>query len=211
MNVQHAQLQGDAVAVRQAHSADDFGLIRAAGCGAVLWPRDLPKAFQPWIDALAPANLPVARLTLRPEAVPDTLAHLFDIAGLEEGAQSRWFADDIAHLATQFAALMKAPYLRLRLDAVTTNACSKFHVDAMLARLICTYRGSGTQYGMADAGAEPPQISQAPTGAPMILRGTLWPQDPPSGLRHRSPPIAGTGETRLVLVLDPIYDIEDAD
>ncbi|MEO1154763.1 MAG: DUF1826 domain-containing protein [Pseudomonadota bacterium] len=59
--------------------------------------------------------------------------------------------------------------------------------------------------------AEPPQISQAPTGAPMILRGTLLPQDSPSGLRHRSPPIAGTGETRLVLVLDPIYDIADAD
>lgn len=31
---------------------------------------------------------------------------------------------------------------------------------------------------------------------------------PASGLLHRSPPIEGAGETRLVLVLDPIHDPE---
>ncbi|MCZ4269037.1 DUF1826 domain-containing protein, partial [Rhodobacteraceae bacterium G21628-S1] len=43
-------------------------------------------------------------------------------------------------------------------------------------------------------------------GAPIILRGTRWPETPVSGVLHRSPPIAGTGETRLLLVLDPIDD-----
>ncbi len=43
-----------------------------------------------------------------------------------------------------------------------------------------------------------------PTGAPILLRGTLWRADPKSELPRRSPHIAGTGETRLVLVLDPI-------
>jgi hypothetical protein len=47
------------------------------------------------------------------------------------------------------------------------------------------------------------------TGAPILLRGTLWPGDPPSGLMHRSPPIEGTGETRLVLVLDPVDGPEE--
>ena len=42
----------------------------------------------------------------------------------------------------------------------------------------------------------------------MILRGTNWPSAAKPGLLHRSPPIEGTGETRLVLVLDPIADIE---
>nr|WP_245926135.1 DUF1826 domain-containing protein [Ascidiaceihabitans donghaensis] len=31
----------------------------------------------------------------------------------------------------------------------------------------------------------------------------------PRGCLHRSPPIEGSGETRLVLVLDPIFDLED--
>jgi len=48
-----------------------------------------------------------------------------------------------------------------------------------------------------------------PTGAPILLRGTLWPEHPRSGLLHRSPPIEGTGETRLVLVLDPVDDPEE--
>ena len=34
----------------------------------------------------------------------------------------------------------------------------------------------------------------------------MIPERPNAGLRHRSPPIEGTGETRLVLVLDPIVD-----
>jgi hypothetical protein len=48
-----------------------------------------------------------------------------------------------------------------------------------------------------------------PTGAPILLRGTLWPEQPKSGLLHRSPPIEGSGETRLLLVLDPMDGPED--
>jgi hypothetical protein len=104
---------------------------------------------------------------------------------------------------------MSAQYLRLRLDVVTTNACRKFHIDALMARLVCTYRGSGTQYGISVDGADPARVFQVQTGSPILLRGTLWPQDPPSGLLHRSPPIEGTGESRLVLVLDPVFDPQE--
>ncbi|MGY6411964.1 MAG: DUF1826 domain-containing protein, partial [Alkalilacustris sp.] len=78
------------------------------------------------------------------------------------------------------------------------------------ARLLCTYRGTGTQLGIAPDGRDPDPIHTAPTGAVLILRGTLWPTDPSANLHHRSPPIAGTGETRLLLVLDPIFDPEEA-
>jgi hypothetical protein len=52
-------------------------------------------------------------------------------------------------------------------------------------------------------------VFQVATGAPFVLRGTLWPEKPASGLLHRSPPIAATGETRLVLVLDPMDTPEE--
>jgi G3E family GTPase len=53
--------------------------------------------------------------------------------------------------------------------------------------------------------------STAPTGSPIMLRGTLWPQQPNKSVLHHSPPIEGTGETRLVLVLDPIFDPGETD
>lgn len=36
------------------------------------------------------------------------------------------------------------------------------------------------------------------------MRGKLWPPGPDPQLLHRSPPIEGTGETRLMLALDPV-------
>ena len=112
--------------------------------------------------------------------------------------------DDAAALASVFADLFQAPYLRVCLNVVTTNACRKFHIDAVTARLVCTYRGTGTQFGISTDGAEPARVFTVPTGAPIVLRGTLWPEHPKSGLLHRSPPIEGSGETRLVLVLDSV-------
>ncbi len=131
------------------------------------------------------------------------------MSGLTPGPERDWFQSHVAHLANNFATLMKAKYLRLRVDVVTTNACRKFHVDAITARLVCTYRGTGTQYATAPKGQEPAHVATVPTGSPILLRGTLWPATPATGFLHRSPPIEGTGETRLVLVLDPVTDPED--
>lgn len=117
--------------------------------------------------------------------------------------------DDVAVMADIFADLMDVQYLLLRLDVITTNSCPKFHIDAVTARLICTYRGTGTQYGFSPDGGDPGRIFTAPTGAPILLRGTLNLEHPRSGLLHRSPPIEGTGETRLMLVLDPVIDPDE--
>jgi hypothetical protein len=165
--------------------------------------------FQSWIDALDPDVLPRARVILRPDAVRDTASEVCDASDTPAGPERDRLVDDIAALADIFAGQVQARWLRLRLDVVTTNACRRFHIDAVTARLVCTYRGTGTQYGISTDGAEPRRIFTVPTGAPVLLRGTLWPERPRSGLLHRSPPIEGTGEARLVLVLDPVLDPED--
>ena len=82
--------------------------------------------------------------------------------------------DDIAALGNIFSDIMSAPLISLRLDCVTSNACRIFHIDAMKARLICTYRGTGTQYGNSHNGGDPKQIFTVPTGSPIILRGSHW-------------------------------------
>jgi len=115
--------------------------------------------------------------------------------------------DDIAALGNIFSDIMSASLISLRLDCVTSNACRIFHIDAMKARLICTYRGTGTQYGNSHNGGDPKQIFTVPTGSPIILRGSHWERQNKQSLLHRSPPIEGSGEARFVVVIDPIYEI----
>ena len=192
---------------------DERGLesFRDSACAAAIWHREMPVDVTAWLSNLEAGALPNGRVVLQTKAVEDTVRHHCDIAGMPRGTQRDWLIADISNLAQGFAALMRAPYLRLRLQAVATNACRKFHLDAITGRLVCTYRGTGTQYGTSDQGEDPKQIFTVATGDPILLRGTLWPADPSSGLLHRSPPIEGTGETRLVLVLDPIFDLEEAE
>lgn len=198
-----------AIGVGMADGAEDLSAIRDPGCAAAIWRRQPSKRFQSWIDALPPENLPKARVVLRPDAIRDAVVQICEAAGTPDCEERDRLIDDTEALADIFAGLIHAPYLRLRFDVVTTNACRKFHIDAVTARLVCTYRGTGTQYGISTDGAEPRRVFTVPTGAPMLLRGTLWPERPKSGLLHRSPPIEGTGETRLVLVLDPINEMSE--
>ncbi|AHM04714.1 hypothetical protein roselon_02387 [Roseibacterium elongatum DSM 19469] len=203
-------LRDAAIGVGVADTPQGLSAIHHPGAAAAIWRRRPAADVQAWIDTLDPARLPRARVILRPEAVHSTVTGICAAAGTPACAARDRLVDDIAALADLFAELMRARWLRLRLDVVTTNACRRFHIDAVTARLVCTYRGTGTQYGISTDGGEPRRIFTVPTGAPILLRGTLWPEAPASGLLHRSPPIEGSGETRLVLVLDPVDDPEDA-
>jgi len=186
---------------------EGLSAIHDHGTAAAVWDRQPRDSFQSWINGLSPDLLPRARLILAPGVVRQTMTALCDAKGLPVCPNRSMLIDDISALADIFAGVMQAPYLRLRLDVITTNACRKFHIDALTARLVCTYRGTGTQYGITQNGSDPQDITTVGTGSPIVLRGTDWPETPPSGLRHRSPPIEGSGESRLVLVLDPITEL----
>ncbi len=178
--------------------------IQQPACAATIWQRAPLLGFQHWINALPPEQLPKARMLLRPEAVCDALINIASQRGTPDCSKCNLLIEDVSALAAIFASLISTAYLRLRFDVINTNACRKFHIDAVTARLICTFRGTGTQFGLSEGGRDPERIMTVPTGSPIILRGTRWPETPVSRLLHRSPPIVGTGETRLVLVLDPV-------
>lgn len=204
-----AETLGQTVRVITGHTPEELSGFSDADVAAAVWLRTPEPGFQAWIDALAPDLLPSARIILRPEAVHEAVTALCDSTGLPASAERAQLCGDIAAQADIFATLMGSEYLRLRLERVTDNACRKFHLDAITGRLVCTYRGAGTQYGYARGDQDPVDIHSVPTGSPILMRGTLWPTQVDNTLRHRSPPIEGTGETRLLLVLDPIRDPED--
>lgn len=189
-------------------SPDGLSDLSKPGIGAMVWQRSPTPGFQSWIDTLPPDQLPQTRTILRPHAVRDAMLNICESSGTPDGPERARLIDDVAALADIFGNLMKATWLRLRLDVVTTNACRRFHIDAVTARLVCTYRGTGTQYGVLAETDEPDHIFTVPTGAPILLRGTRWPDQSASRLVHRSPPIEGSGETRLLLVLDPVVEPE---
>lgn len=200
------------VAEQGLHTAatpEALSVIRRADCAGAIWARQPLPRFRRWIDDLAPDQLPRARVVLRADRVCDALIDITSACGTPKGPERNLLIDDVSALAAIFANIMRVDYLRLRLDVVRSNACRKFHIDAVTARLVCTYRGTGTQYGFAEKGSDPDRIFTVPTGSPIMLRGTRWPENPISGLQHRSPPIEGTGETRLVLVLDPVTDLDE--
>lgn len=209
MNLLRRAITDTPSGVAIADTPADLQSFLQPGSAATVWRRQTPPHFQKWLDALDPERLPKGRVVLQPSAVAQTLTHLCEMSKLPCGPERDWLIADIADLADVFAELMQARFLRLRLDVVTTNACRKFHIDAITARLVCTYRGPGTQYGMPGKDAEPNRIFTMNAGAPILLRGKLWPTQPSMGLVHRSPPIEGTGKSRLVLVLDPVNDPED--
>lgn len=204
MTLAHDVEEDVAIGVGVLDTPEGLSAIHRPGCAGAIWQRSPLPGFQSWIDALEPEVLPTGCMVLRPEDVRDAAFQICEASGTPASAERTWLIDDAAALAEILAGQMGAPYLRLRFDVVTTNACRKFHIDAVTARLVCTYRGTGTQYGISIDGAEPRRVSTVPTGAPILLRGTLWPEHPKSGLLHRSPPIEGTGETRLMFVLDPL-------
>lgn len=209
MTLVRALVKNAAIGVAVADKPEDLKTFLQPGCAAAVWRRQPIPEFQSWVDALDPSTLPQGRIVLRPEAVQSAVMALCDAAQTPRCHERDTLVGDISALAEIFSDLMQTPFLRLRLQSVTTNACRKFHIDAITARLICTYRGQGTQYGISPDGQDPARVFSVATGAPILLRGTLWPSRPASGLVHRSPPIEGTGETRLVLVMDAVDSPED--
>ncbi len=209
MNFVRKSITNAAVGVAVADNAQALDAFLKPGCAAAIWRRQPSPGIQAWLDALSPKQLPQGRVILRPDAVADTVQQLCDIAKVPSAPERDWLVKDISELGQIFSNLMRVQLLRLRLEAVSDDACRKFHIDAVTARLVCTYRGPGTQYGISTDGHVPRRVFSVPTGAPALFRGALWPEEPPSGLLHRSPPIEGTGETRLFLVFDPVFDPEE--
>ena len=99
-----------------------------------------------------------------------------------------------------------APMVRLRLEPVFDDACSKLHIDNVVARMICTYSGPATELGLE--AVAPESAERIPTGAPVLLKGKRWPDEKQPSLRHRSPPISGTDQARLVVVLEGCLQAE---
>lgn len=121
-------------------------------------------------------------------------------------------AKDVAMHARHMGGIAGCESVAIRLEIVETDACRRFHTDYVTVRLISSYAGPATQWlSDMDAaalrdGADPSALTirTLATGDIALFKGKRWAEH--GAIFHRSPPIAGTGVRRLVLVIDPRSD-----
>jgi hypothetical protein len=187
---------------RLANAPDVLDAIREEDCNLAIWERTPFANFAPLTEG-DPQDI-------RFETTPDDLPAKLMAALAENGfaAAGLWdiLVADAAQLARRFCAAMDLARIELRLEVVRTDSCRKFHADYVSARLITTYVGAGTDWlddaeaAHLAAGGEPRRINRMAAFDVGLFKGKLATERPAI---HRSPPIAGTGATRLLLVLNP--------
>lgn len=181
--------------------------------GLAVWRRRIDEELSIWLDSLPADALPSERLLLRPsqaKRAATTLLHgaclqAMDVATAD--LQDR-LADDVAALTRLFSDLTGARLVDLRLEAVRQDACWRFHYDHVRLRLLCTYCGPATQWVPAEArkAALAGQrdydgpLHELPRFAVALFKGALAPGQ--VGVVHRSPPVAGSGRSRVLLCLN---------
>ena len=175
----------------------------------VIWCRLMQRGIQSWLDTLPVDQLPTGRIVMPVLKVRSAVTELMNISEMPDCAERQFLLDDICLLAHEFDELFAPAYLRLRFDVVTTNKCPKFHIDHVAARLLCTYRGVGTEYSFLDDKKRPAEIFTTPDCAAIVLWETKWPTDCANNLVHRSPEITAGDETRLLFVIDPVDNSDE--
>lgn len=179
--------------------ANDAGALEQIRGDAqiAVWRRVRPAALA-WLDGHELAELDDMDLPIAVERLDAHVALAMAQADYPMGEGGRALASDVVALAQAFAAIMGCDHVKLRLQVVETDACRKFHMDMVTARLLTTYAGPGTQWIEA---AAPDEVKQLAPGEIALLKGRRWVEEPE--VLHRSPPISGTGDTRLLLAIDP--------
>ena len=123
---------------------------------------------------------------------------------------SKHLAKDLIVLSQYFAKASQAKSVRVRLETVADDGCSKFHLDNVTMRLVVTYAGPGTQWvppAFALAARDRQENYTGPlnaiaTGDVAIFRGKK--SRCADLVFHRSPPLRAGDSTRVVAVIDAI-------
>lgn len=180
-----------------------LGSVSMRGVAVAIWQRKPPLEYQEWLDGLDAEQFPRLRCRTTLTQLPTVLKQACIDAGTPPGRNRETLIADITDLARRATEVTKSQMVDLRLTVSSGQPCPKWHLDAVTARLICTFRGAGTQFGTAGVEIAPADIRQMQTGDVGMFRGSLWPGDEISGILHRSPP-AENAQERFLVVIDPL-------
>lgn len=188
--------------VQASNTADILSRIKEPDVHLALWRRALPADLEGLV-ALDLREIDDIDVRVPLDGLGAELPLLLENAGYDAYAPA--LLRELRQIAVRFAGLVDCNDMRLRLEVVETDACRKFHSDYVKARLLMPLVGSGTQWREA-SGDE--TIHEMRVGEVGIFKGRVWAPEP--SILHRSPPVAETGEIRLLFALNPA-DVEEAE
>ena len=189
-------------------SRDGLAGINDSGTELVIWRRELPAGLHDWLERTDAANLPHFRIFVEPGNLRPALEPLLDECGLPAGGMRGLLIDDMVGLVSAFADVTGIGRVDVRLESIDHDACWRFHRDTVETRLVTTYRGPTTEW-VQPADADRAISGQTEYDGPLERLGDhdvaifngKW-AGAERGIVHRSPPVAGTGITRLLLCLN---------
>lgn len=194
--------------IRTCGTSADLSCINEAMTELVIWKRSLPSSFQDWIDQKNATDLPDIRILIKPQELWPALELSLNRTSLGACEMRNRLVEDISELVDIFAFITESDDVDVRLQRVSEDACWKFHRDFVETRLLTTYRGPTTEWVRQEDAEKAIQeqrhfegpLEHLGNGDVAIFKGSST--GSMRGIVHRSPPIAGTGLTRLLLCLN---------
>jgi len=189
-----------------------------------IWRRQLSDELSLSINEILKVN---TRLKIS-EVVTASNVHstLYKLLGETNAVMT--LSDDITLLVDMFCCLFELKGVGLRLTALDSAMCPRFHFDRIPCRLVTTYHGIATEWlpnhlvnrsklGAGNGGKSDEKsglfqyikdVRQLSQGDVALLKGEYWHNNEGAGLVHRSPaqPVSAISEPRLLLTLDFITE-----
>ena len=180
-----------------------------------IWQRPVDPLIGGYLDASLADLGSGVRQQLKPGESPD-------LSRLPAGDGRDALNTDITLLADILAELLDAKTIGLRLEVIGKAMCPRLHVDRLGIRLLCTYRGPGSEW-VDDEGVDRSRLGVGANGLPdessgllgpssrievippfavALLKGSLWQGNGGRGVIHRSPAVAPSEAPRILLAMD---------
>jgi hypothetical protein len=213
----HPQIQRQLLSHHQPHVVGDVPdvlyQIRDPGVNLSLWRRPSEAAIAHELASLDASQLPDRRHPTSADSFDDDVVDLLQRQGLDPLNFKR-LRVDLSCVAGHFFNVSQGSDAKFRLLTTDADDCRRFHVDTRDLRLLCTYRGPGTQW-LRNAQVDREALRRGAPNEDIIRSGEPSEIEPfwvgimkgehrgeGSGLVHRSPPLAGSGQTRVLFCLD---------
>ena len=173
-----------------------------------LWHRDLPPRLCHWLTSLPLGRLPRGRLLAQKAEFDCAFDEFLANSETPRSEEAALFVADAVSITTLFAEIAETALVDISLTVIQHDSCWKFHRDQVTLRALTTYFGPGTQYvdapdarrALKEQKAFGGPVREIPTHTIAMFKGETDASN--RGVVHRSPPIAATGRSRLVLTLN---------
>lgn len=216
-NAHHAKRVEQTSSTRVGAEFSVLDQIRLAEVNLVSWSRRIPieseHALALWGSETCPSF---------DQVIDSSQYSLSTVFTRLDEAVRQWITMDVAMLLARFTRICGDQRFRVFFGAVNSDSCRRFHVDHFRLRMVTTYCGPGTEWVPNEAvnrhavgvpstcweqaNRETVRDSRAvrcaQAGDVLLMKGASSAGE--LGAVHRSPPIKGTGRTRVVLIANTI-------